>query len=340
MTLRADNVSWSADGKLIVDRVSLRVEPGSTVGLLGPNGSGKSSSLRLLAGLRCPDGGQITVAGREITRWQRCVFACRVAVVEQEVSTEVDLTVEEDVALGRIPHRATWGSATDLDRAAVARALRHTGLEPLSRRRWHSLSGGERQRTQIARALAQDPSELLLDEPTNHLDTAHQLGLLDLVRTLPITSIVCLHDLNLAAAYCDRVVVLSDGQAVAEGPPAQVGTPVCAGTHLSRCYRQEPRRGRRSHLRRRAPGRRSCSLDHQADRGPVRETLTLPHRLRSRIRHRRTRRGFRRSGCLAADSPGAERPAHPASGCHPRSPPLRLRQGHPRCHERPQLPRG
>lgn len=224
MTLRADAVSWAIDGTVIVDRVSLRVEPGSTVGLLGPNGSGKSSLLRLLAGLRRPTGGAVLLDGTDIRRWRRRDVAQRMAVVEQQVGTEVDLTVAEIVHLGRIPHRTAWGGAGDGDAEAVADALKRTGLDHLAHRRWHSLSGGERQRAQIARALAQNPTELLLDEPTNHLDIAHQLSLLQLVRELPVTTVVCLHDLNLAAAFCDSLIVLADGIAIAAGPPGVVLT--------------------------------------------------------------------------------------------------------------------
>ncbi|SDC33489.1 ABC transporter ATP-binding protein [Actinokineospora iranica] len=227
MSLRAQDVTWSADGRVIVDRVSVRVEPGSTLGLLGPNGSGKSSLLRLLAGLRKPTGGAVLLDGVTVTgsaaRGRRG-FARRVALVEQQVSTEVDLTVAEVVALGRVPHRGGWGALSEPDHAVVAQALDRTGMAHLARRRWHSLSGGERQRAQLARALAQEPRELLLDEPTNHLDIAHQLDLLALVRRLPVTAVVALHDLNLAAAYCDDLLVLAAGRVVAAGAPATVLT--------------------------------------------------------------------------------------------------------------------
>ncbi|MFK0106150.1 iron chelate uptake ABC transporter family permease subunit [Streptomyces sp. NPDC091217] len=121
--------------------------------------------------------------------------------------------------LGRIPHRRGWTPPTAADAAAVTEALACTGLTDRAGQSWHTLSGGERQRTQIARALAQEPRELLLDEPTNHLD------LLELVASLPVTTVIALHDLNLAAMYCDRLLVLRDGRAVTEGTPAEVLTP-------------------------------------------------------------------------------------------------------------------
>lgn len=223
-SLAARQVSWSVGGTVVVDGVSLQVAPGSTLGLLGPNGSGKSSLLRLLAGLRRPSGGTVLLDGADLAGWPRRELARRVAVVEQEAGTEVDVTVAEVVRLGRTPYRSVWTGAGHDDEAAVDRALAQTGLTALAHRRWHSLSGGERQRAQIARALAQQPSELLLDEPTNHLDIAHQLDLLGLVRRLPVTGVLALHDLNLAAAYCDSLLMLSEGTVVAAGTPADVLT--------------------------------------------------------------------------------------------------------------------
>lgn len=233
MSLHAWKVSWSVGGSVggtvVVDDITLQVPPGSMLGLLGPNGSGKSSLLRLLAGLRKPSAGVVLLDGTDLADWRRRELARRIAMVEQEVSTEVDLTVAEVVALGRTPYRGrvvrgVWSGVRCDDQAAVERALEQTGLAHLAHRRWHSLSGGERQRTQIARALAQTPTELLLDEPTNHLDIAHQLDLLALVRQLPVTSVLALHDLNLAAAFCDSLLVLSSGKVVAAGAPAEVLT--------------------------------------------------------------------------------------------------------------------
>ncbi len=229
MSLSARDVSWSVGGKQIVKDVSLDVTAGATLGLLGPNGSGKSSLLRLLAGIRRPASGQVLLDGVDITELRRRDVARRVAVVEQHAQTELELTVADVVKLGRIPHRATWAAESDEDRVAVAKALERVELSGMAHRAWHTLSGGERQRVHIARALAQSPQELLLDEPTNHLDVHHQLDLLSLVRTLPVTSIVALHDLNLAAMFCDRLVVLKDGAVVATGTPAEVLTPELIG---------------------------------------------------------------------------------------------------------------
>ncbi|NEW69703.1 ABC transporter ATP-binding protein [Streptomyces rhizosphaericus] len=223
--LRADRVSRRTDGRLIVDGITLTLRPGETVGLLGPNGSGKSTLLRLLAGILAPSAGVVTLDGRALPQVGRRATARRIATVEQHAHTQTELTVREVVALGRIPHRRAWASADAADTRAVDAALERSGLTGRAGQSWHTLSGGERQRTQIARALAQEPRELLLDEPTNHLDIQHQLDLLDLVVGLPIATVIALHDLNLAAMYCDRLLVLREGRVVAEGTPGEVLTP-------------------------------------------------------------------------------------------------------------------
>ncbi|NIL78790.1 ABC transporter ATP-binding protein [Rhodococcus sp. B10] len=224
MTLAATDVRWQRGAALVVDGVSLTPEPGDTVGLLGPNGSGKSSLLQLMNGAVKPTSGVVTLDGADMNAVRRRDIAKVVAVVSQHADTDFDLTVADVVRLGRIPHRGAFGGNATADQRAVDAALAHTGLTDKAHRLWHQLSGGERQRAQIARALAQEPRELLLDEPTNHLDIQHQLELLSLVSRLPITSVVALHDLNLAAMFCTKVIVLSQGRVVANGIPSEVLT--------------------------------------------------------------------------------------------------------------------
>ncbi|KOX11903.1 histidinol phosphatase [Nocardiopsis sp. NRRL B-16309] len=223
--MRTREVAWNRGGRLVVDGVSLDPRPGETIGLLGPNGSGKSSLIKLLAGAVRPTSGDVTLDDAPLTAISRRERAQAIAVVTQHADTVVDITVYDIVALGRIPHRGTFGGDRDADARAVSEALDRTGLTAKAGELWHRLSGGERQRVHIARALAQEPRELLLDEPTNHLDIRYQLDLLQLVRELPVTAVVALHDLNLAAMFCDSVLVLRDGRAVAAGPASHVLTP-------------------------------------------------------------------------------------------------------------------
>jgi len=227
--LNAREVRWGTGGQIIVDGVSVSVASGSVTGLLGPNGAGKSSLLRLLAGVTSPDAGVVLADGADVHRLPRRERARAMALLEQETHPSVPLTVRDVVLLGRIPHRAAFSlpRAGDdaTDEAIALESLATVGLTGFERRDFATLSGGERQRVQVARALAQQPRLLLLDEPTNHLDVAAQLSLLSLVRGLGLTTVAALHDLNLAASWCDHVVVLDAGRVVAHGEPREVLTP-------------------------------------------------------------------------------------------------------------------
>ncbi|TAX35232.1 ABC transporter ATP-binding protein [Rhizobium leguminosarum] len=224
MSISVDEVSFVAGDTVIVNGVSLKVERGKVFGLLGPNGSGKSSLLRLICRLRKVRSGVIRLGDDDISSLSRAALARRVAFVEQQTTTDTQLTVRDVVRLGRTPHRgllSSWGAGDD---AAVDEALSRTGLRERAGQLWQTLSGGERQRVHIARSLAQAPSKLLLDEPTNHLDIQHQLDILSLISKLGITCIVALHDLNLAAMFCDRLAVLQKGEVIASGAPEEVLT--------------------------------------------------------------------------------------------------------------------
>ncbi|WP_203337358.1 ABC transporter ATP-binding protein [Nocardioides limicola] len=225
MRLRASSLSWQLPGRhggrMIIDGVDLDVAPGSFTGLLGPNGSGKSSLLSVVSGLRRPTRGTVRLGDDDLHRLRPRERARRIALVEQHAATGLELTVRQVVELGRVPH-----AGRGIDNAGiVAEAMKLARVGELADRSWQTLSGGERQRTHLARALAQQPQVLLLDEPTNHLDLGHQLDFLACVRGLGITTIAALHDLDLAAAYCDRLVVLQAGRIVADGDVAAVLTP-------------------------------------------------------------------------------------------------------------------
>ena len=224
MSIAAQSVSWKAGSKIIVDGITLDAEPGMTLGLLGPNGSGKSSLIRLLAGLRAPSMGEVTLDGTSLGRFGRRKLAQRVALVEQHATTDANVTVLDVVRLGRTPHRSALSPWTQQDDAIIEQSLHRVELSDRRHQLWHTLSGGERQRVHLARALAQEPTDLILDEPTNHLDIQHQLDILRLIAGLPITTIVALHDLNLAAMFCDRLAIMRDGRLVAAGTPQEVLT--------------------------------------------------------------------------------------------------------------------
>jgi iron complex transport system ATP-binding protein len=224
MSLAVNNLSWTAGGHMVLDGVTLEARPGRMLGLLGPNGSGKSSLLRLIAGLRRATPGVVTLDGAPIETFGRQSVARRMALVEQQAATEARVTVEDVIRLGRVPYRSAFACWSTADEAAVSAAIGRLDLVNRRKQLWHSLSGGERQRVQIARALAQSPRELLLDEPTNHLDIRHQLDLLQLLATLPLTVVVAIHDLNLAARFCPEVALLHEGRLVAAGTPASVLT--------------------------------------------------------------------------------------------------------------------
>ncbi len=208
----------------VVHAADLHVPSGGFTGLIGPNGSGKTTLLRGIARLVTPDDGAVFIGADDIAELPRRQVARRLALVEQRVGTDVDLTVLDVALLGRIPHQGPWRGATDVDRTVAMHHLEQVGMADMANRSWHALSGGEQQRVQLARAFTQEPTVLALDEPTNHLDIAHALQLLATVQHVGLTVVAALHDLNLAATFCDQLVVLHEGHVVATGTPEKVLT--------------------------------------------------------------------------------------------------------------------
>ncbi|MFC4334183.1 ABC transporter ATP-binding protein [Salininema proteolyticum] len=223
--ITADEITVRYGRSPALDRVSLAVADGAMTGLVGPNGSGKSSFLRALLGAVDRAGGKAFADGDELSVLSARQRALRLAAVAQSEDSGNPLTVAESVLLGRSVHRRGWEPYRAEDRAAAAEAMRATGVDGLADKAFTALSGGERQRALIARALAQRSTHLLLDEPTNHLDVRFQHEVLELVRGLPLCTVVVLHDLNLAARYCDEVVLLDRGRVTAAGKPDHVLTP-------------------------------------------------------------------------------------------------------------------
>ena len=226
MKLSMHEVGVTIDGYDLIEGVCLDAGAGEFIGLVGPNGGGKSTALKTIYRVLRPDHGAVRVGGDDVHHdLAALAVARRVASVPQDSGHSFDFTVEEFVAIGRSPHRRAWSLSGPDDGERVTRALAGVGMPGHQHRTVSTLSGGERQRVLLARALVQEPKLLVLDEPTNHLDIATQLGLLDLVASLGVTVVAALHDLNLAAAYCDRLCVLADGKVVASGPVDEVLTP-------------------------------------------------------------------------------------------------------------------
>lgn len=217
-------IRFAYDRATVLDAVDLAAG-GEVVGLVGPNGSGKSTLLKTLYGALGPQAGLVTIDGTPVSELGPRATARQVAVVTQEAAGDLPFTVADIVLLGRTPHLGSFRRHSALDRQVVADAVERVGVGHLTDRVFADLSGGEKQRVLIARALAQQASHLLLDEPTNHLDVRYQHEILHLVGTFGTTAVVVLHDLNLAARYCDRLVLLDRGRVVATGTPSAVLTP-------------------------------------------------------------------------------------------------------------------
>ena len=221
--LAVDGLCWGPSPRhKIIEGMQFAVRPGEMLAVVGPNGAGKSSLLRCLYRYHRPTVGTVAIDGIDI--WSMAPRDCarRIATVLQEPATDFGLTVAEIVELGLTPRVGRFGR-TNLPEVEGVLAL--MGLTDFAARDFAALSGGEKQRVMIARALLQKPDLLILDEPTNHLDIRHQLEVLELLSSLDATVIVSLHDLALASAHADRVLVLDNGRQVQVGTPLEVLTP-------------------------------------------------------------------------------------------------------------------
>lgn len=228
MSLRAVDLRFGYGNVPVLGGITLTVFAGEFLAVLGPNGSGKSTLLRLLSRVHRPGSGRVLLAETDLWRLAADHVAREMTVVAQETGLNFDFTVAELVMLGRTPHIRRWSGEGAEDRRACREALRLCRLEGLADRPVTELSGGERRRVFLAAALAQETGILLLDEPTSHLDIGYQLEILDLLRRLQKerarTVVAVLHDMNLAARYADRIMLMAGGRMVAMGTPAQVLT--------------------------------------------------------------------------------------------------------------------
>lgn len=245
MNLRVENVSFRYTVRPVLQHITFEVQAGEFLSLIGPNGSGKTTLLRLIARLHSPSSGRVLLDGVRLSGYSHTDIARRIAYVPQDHPTVFPFTVMEVVLMGRSPHLRGVGFERAEDIAIANEMMELTDITALADHPITDLSGGERQRAYLARALAQQASILLLDEPNAHLDIAHQLSIFTIIKQLKsrkaITVISVSHDLNLAAVYSDRILMLQGGEIVALGVPAEVltsqlisrvfGTPVLVDRH-------------------------------------------------------------------------------------------------------------
>lgn len=233
--LTAQNLSFAYDGRPVLKGVSLAVEVGEFVGLIGANGSGKTTLLRVLLGL-LPASGAVRLCGDLLKSLHRREIAKRATMVPQDTRVDFAFTAREIVAMGRTPYLGRFTPERAADKDAIARAMRETSISDLAERPATELSGGERQRVHLARAFAQETRVILLDEPTANLDLAHQFEALELVREFTRAggaALAAIHDLTLASRFCDRLLLLSEGQIVAAGRPVEVITESNLARHFA-----------------------------------------------------------------------------------------------------------
>ena len=226
--LEAREITVRLGRREVLSGAHFRVHEGSLVGLIGPNGAGKTTLLRTMAGIQPIDRGEIFVKDRPLSGYDRTALARLVGYLPQGATVHWPLTAERVVALGRMPHLHPWGRSDPTDQAAVARALDAVDAGQFAQRPVTELSTGERARVLLARALAGDPAVLLADEPVAALDPSHQMMVLELLKARCVeglTAVVVLHDLTLAARYCDQISLLLDGRLYAEGSPEMVLAP-------------------------------------------------------------------------------------------------------------------
>lgn len=225
MEIRTEDTTLSYGAARILKGISLETHTGEFVGIIGPNGSGKSTLLKCIYRVLKPDGGCIWLGDQELHEIKIKNSARKVAVVSQHNYYNFEFSVREVVMMGRAPHKKMLEKDGAKDFEIVDQALKTVGMYEFADRNFSTLSGGEQQRVILARALAQQTPCLILDEPTNHLDITHQLQLMELVRGLNVTVLSAIHDLNIAAMYCDRLYILKDGEIVGSGTPEELLTP-------------------------------------------------------------------------------------------------------------------
>jgi iron complex transport system ATP-binding protein len=224
--LQIEAAGFGYTGKTVLSEVAFSVQEGEFVCVIGPNGAGKSTLIKSILGILPAHAGTVRILGTLLENWGRRDLARHLALVPQDTELPPVFTVREAVEMGRTPHLGFLGSSTANDRAIVEQALRHMDLIALSESRVGEISGGERQRVFLARALAQNPRLLLLDEPTAHMDIHRQIEAAEILREYTrregTAAIAVFHDLNLAAGFCDRIILIGNGTVFTRGTPGEV----------------------------------------------------------------------------------------------------------------------
>ena len=224
--LVVEKVNFSYGQRSIIQDVSFQVKAGEMLGIIGPNGSGKTTLLKIITRLLVPERGRILIDGQDTASWSLRTLARTMAVVPQETQINFEFSVRDIVEMGRSPYLRRFQAMSNQDREIVEKAMEATNVLSLAERPMTELSGGERQRVIVARALAQEPQVLLLDEPTASLDINHEVEIFQLLRRLTsqkgLITIVVLHDLDLAAEYCDQLLLLAQGKVIADGSAEEV----------------------------------------------------------------------------------------------------------------------
>ncbi|GAA5140992.1 ABC transporter ATP-binding protein [Thalassotalea piscium] len=227
VVLEANNLSWQVGNKVIVEQISFSLKKGETLGIVGPNGAGKTSLLKCLYREYIVEKGEVRLQGKNICEVSRNYIAQKIAVVGQHHDSIFDLTVFDVVHMGLLPHKGLFDRDNSEDLKLIEHALQKVDLHTKAEQVFKTLSGGEQQRCLIARAIVQRSDILIMDEPTNHLDVFYQHQILSLVKKLKLSLVITVHDLNLAAQYCDRLLLMSDGKLKAINTPEKVLTSEC-----------------------------------------------------------------------------------------------------------------
>lgn len=226
--ITAEKVSKQFDTSEVLSEISFHVQPGEFFGIIGPNGSGKSTLLNLLSGVERMTGGRVRLMGKEVSAYKAKELAKWLAVLQQDALPQVGFTVREVIEMGRYPFQNWLGEESEDSQHFIEEIMNRLKLTPYENRPVSQLSGGERQRTALAKVMAQNPKLLMLDEPTTYLDIGYQVQMMDFIRSWQkesgLTVVAVLHDLNLAAQYCDRIMVLKEGMNVAVGTPQEIIT--------------------------------------------------------------------------------------------------------------------